>query len=146
MLVLVKERQSYLRNVEIGVGRIEFRMEKASSFEDLIVWQKSHQLVLEIYRLTETFPQSEQYGITSQMRRAAYSIPSNIAEGFAKRGIKDKLRFYNIGQGSLQELKYFVILSNDLEYHQNKTLLIDKLDEVGRLLSSYISKIKDSNF
>lgn len=121
-------------------------MGKATSFEDLIVWQNGHQLVLEVYRLTKGFPQTEQYGITSQMRRAAYSIPSNIAEGFAKRGVKNKLRFYNIAQGSLQELKYFVILSSDLEYHQNRTLLTDRLDEVGKLLSSYISKIKDSNF
>lgn len=121
-------------------------MGNAASFEDLIVWQKSHQLTLEVYKLSEAFPPSEQYGITSQMRRAAYSIPSNIAEGFAKRGIKDKLRFYNISQGSLQELKYFIILTHDLKYHKNKISFTHRTDEVGKLLSSYISKIKDSNF
>ena len=116
----------------------------AKSFEDLIVWQKAHALVLDIYHITEAFPKVEQFGLTSQMRRAAYSIPSNIAEGFAKRGVKDKLRFYNIAQGSAQELKYFVVLTSDLRYQTHKTDLLGKLDEVGKLLSSYISKI-DTN-
>lgn len=120
-------------------------MEKAVSFEDLIVWQKSHQLTLEIYRLTSDFPQTEQFALTSQMRRAAYSIPLNIAEGFAKRGIKDKLNFYNIAQGSLQELKYFVILSSDVGYQNSREDLLLSVNEVGKLLSSYISKIKASN-
>lgn len=119
-------------------------MERASTFEDLIVWQKEHQLTLDVYALTDSFPKSEQFGLTSQMRRAAYSIPSNIAEGFAKRGTKDKLRFYNISQGSLQELKYFMILSADLNYHQSKEALIEKVNEVGKLLSGYISKINSS--
>mgnify|MGYP000088146631 CR=1 FL=1 len=120
-------------------------MKRASTFEDLIVWQKAHQLTLDVYALTDSFPKSEQFGLTSQMRRAAYSIPSNIAEGFAKRGIKDKLRFYNISQGSLQELKYFMILSADLNYHQSKDSMIDKANQVGKLLSAYISKINSNS-
>jgi len=120
-------------------------MEKASTFENLIVWQKSHQLTLDVYGLTDRFPKSEQFGLTSQMRRAAYSIPSNIAEGFAKRGIKDKLRFNNISQGSLQELKYFIILSTDLNYHQSKDSMIDQVNQVGKLLSAYISKINSNS-
>lgn len=116
-------------------------MERASTFEDLIVWQKARQLTLGVYALTDSFPKSEQFGLTSQMRRAAYSIPSNIAEGFAKRGIKDKLWFYNFSQGSLQELKYFMTLSADLNYHQSKALLIEK---VNKLLSGDISKINFS--
>ena len=121
-------------------------MDKAASFEDLIVWQKAHQLTLEIYKVTADFPQSEQFALTSQMRRAAYSIPSNIAEGFAKRGVRDKLNFYNIAQGSLQELKYFVILSSDLGYQDSREGLLQSVTEVGKLLSGYISKIKASNF
>jgi four helix bundle protein len=117
-------------------------MSGAKSFEDLLVWQKAQSLTLDIYNLTNSFPNSEQFGITSQMRRAAYSVPSNIAEWFAKNGVKDKLRFYNIAQGSLQELKYFVLLSNDLNYHSKCESLIELINEVGRMLNGYISKIK----
>ena len=73
----------------------------ASRFEDLLVWQKAHQFVLASYRLSRTFPRSETYGLTSQLRRAAVSIAANIAEGFKKRSKADKLRFYNIAQGSI---------------------------------------------
>lgn len=73
--------------------------EPAQSFEDLIVWQRAHSFVLEVYRLTDGFPKHELYGLTSQLRRAAVSIPANIAEGFRKQGNADKARFYNIAQG-----------------------------------------------
>jgi four helix bundle protein len=116
-------------------------MEKSKSFEELIVWQKAHSLTLATYKLTSLFPNSELYAMTSQMRRAAYSIPSNIAEGYAKRSTKDKARFYNIAQGSLSELRYFVLLSRDLEYHDQKEFLNRQMDEVGKLLNAYISKI-----
>jgi four helix bundle protein len=75
----------------------------ARTFEDLIVWQKAHRFVLAVYRMSQTFPRSEIYGLSSQFRRAAVSIAANIAEGFRKRGKADKLRFYNIAQGSLEE-------------------------------------------
>jgi four helix bundle protein len=87
--------------------------DKIRNFTDLIVWQKSHQLTLAIYKLTKTFPQEERYGITSQMRRAVVSISANIAEGFEKRTNKDKVNFYNIAQGSLAELKYFLLVTRD---------------------------------
>lgn len=74
----------------------------AKTFQDLIVWQKSHQFVLLVYQLTGQFPKSEIYGLTSQFRRAAISIPANIAEGFKKKGTADKARFMNISQGSLE--------------------------------------------
>ena len=83
----------------------------AKSFQDLLVWQKSHQFVLGVYGLTKNFPRSETYGLTSQFRRAAVSIPANIAEGFRKRGKADKVRFLNIAQGSLEECRYYLILS-----------------------------------
>jgi len=91
-------------------------MGRIVNFEDLQVWQKSHKLVLKVYEITKGFPEVEKYGLSSQMRRAAISIPANIAEGFKKRGKRDKINFYNISQGSLNELKYYMILANDLGY------------------------------
>jgi four helix bundle protein len=86
----------------------------AKSFQDLLVWQKAHRLVLEVYRPTKTFPRDEQYGLTSQMRRAAVSIPANIAEGFKRKGRADKGRFINTAQASLEETRYYLILARDL--------------------------------
>ena len=99
----------------------------ARSFEDLVVWQKSHALVLAIYRVSARFPKSELYGLVSQIRRAAVSVPANIAEGFKKRGKPDKARFMNIAQGSLEEVRYYLILANDLEYLNEKALIIQPL-------------------
>jgi four helix bundle protein len=87
----------------------------ATRFEDMVAWQKAHQFVLATYRLSRTFPRSETYGLSSQFRRAAVSIAANIAEGFKKRGKADKLRFYNIAQGSIEESRYYLILAKDLE-------------------------------
>ncbi|MEA3397467.1 MAG: four helix bundle protein [Chloroflexota bacterium] len=75
-------------------------------FQQLDVWRESHELVLMVYRVTKKFPGDERFGLISQMRRAAVSIPANIAEGFKRHGIRDKIRFYNISEGSLEELKY----------------------------------------
>ncbi len=119
-------------------------MEKAKSFTDLLVWQKAHEFVLKIYRATENFPKSEVYGLTSQLRRAAVSIPANIAEGFVKKGNADKLRFYNIAEGSIHECKYYLILSRDLSYLLDKDLS-NLLEEVSKLLGSYSQIIKNSS-
>jgi len=115
-------------------------MGNAKSFKDLVVWQKAHQLVIEIYKMAKLFPQEEKFGLVSQMRRAAVSIPANIAEGFIKRSIKDKSNFYNMAQGSLEELKYYIILSKDLGYAKDENLLL-KADEVGRLLNRLLSSL-----
>jgi len=115
----------------------------AKTFEDLIVWQKAHQFVLKIYSYTETFPQKEMFGLTSQFRRAAVSIAANVAEGFKKRGMKDKVRFLNIAQGSLEECRYYLILSRDLNYGKNENLVL-LLSEVSKLLQSYSSNILNS--
>jgi four helix bundle protein len=85
--------------------------------------------------VTQGFPGEERYGLVAQMRRAAVSIPANIAEGFKRRGIQDKLRFYNVSEGSLEELKYFFILSRDLGYIASETELMDQAETVGRLLN-----------
>ena len=113
---------------------------KSETFEDLIVWQKAHQFVLMVYKFSENFPKQEIYGLTSQLRRASVSIPANIAEGFKKRTAKDKLRFYNIAQGSLAEVKYYLILSNDLSFGDTSDLN-SLLDEVNKLLTAYSKAI-----
>ncbi len=103
-------------------------------FEDLRVWQKAHALVLDVYRLTASFPGEERYGLVSQMRRAAVSVPANIAEGFKKRGVRDKSHFYNIAQGSLEELRYYSILSRDLGYVADSAKMREDIDDVARML------------
>ena len=115
----------------------------AQSFRDLIVWQKSHALVLEVYKLTRKLPKEELFGLVSQMRRAAVSIPANIAEGFKRRGKPDKARHLNIAQGSLEELQYFFILCGDLSYLPADPVG-DRANEVGRMLTSYTQQILDS--
>ena len=116
----------------------------AKTFEDLIVWQKAHQLVLAIYCLTRTFPTSETYGLSSQFRRAAVSIAANIAEGFKKRGKADKLRFLNIAQGSLEESRYFLILTRDLDYG-DISKIAPILVDVSKLLEAYSQAILTSD-
>jgi four helix bundle protein len=115
----------------------------ATTFEDLLVWQKAHQFVLAAYRLSRTFPRTETYGLASQLRRAAVSIAANIAEGFKKRGRADKLRFFNIAQGSIEESRYYLILARDLDYgdvSESSKLL----DEVSKLLDGYSHAILTS--
>lgn len=115
----------------------------AKSFEDLVVWQKAHDFVLGVYKYTTGFPKEEMYGLTSQFRRAAVSIAANIAEGFKKRGEKDKVRLMNVSQGSIEECRYYLILAHDLNYGDNHELNM-KLDEVSKLLGGYTSTILNS--
>jgi len=115
----------------------------AQNFQDLIVWQKAHQFVLGVYRLTKSFPREEIYGLTSQFRRAAISVAANIAEGFKKRGRLDKVRFMNIAEGSLEECRYYLILIRDLSYADSSDLF-GQLDEVSKLLGSYSAAIRAS--
>jgi len=117
----------------------------ATRFEDLVVWQKAHQFVLAVYRLSRTFPRSETYGLSSQFRRAAVSIAANIAEGFKKRGKADKLRFYNIAQGSIEESRYYLILAKDLEYG-DVSGSSQLLEEVSKLLEAYSQAILVCDF
>jgi len=92
------------------------RSRPARTFQELLVWQKAHQFVLAVYALTPAFPKQETYGLSQQLRRAAVSIPANIAEGFRRRGKADKARFMNFAEGSLEECRYYLILAKDLEY------------------------------
>ena len=111
----------------------------ARTFQDLLVWQKAHEFVMGTYRYSAGFPKAETYGLASQFRRAAISVPANIAEGFRKAGRPDKVRFMNIAQGSLEECRYYLILAHDLEYGEN--LLMPLLEEVSRMLDAYAKAI-----
>lgn len=112
----------------------------AKDFQDLIVWQKAHQFVLSTYRLSGGFPANETYGLTSQIRRAAISVPANIAEGFKKRTTPDKARYMNIAQASLEECRYYLILAKDLGYGDISREM-SQLEEVSKLLEAYTSSI-----
>ncbi|MEI6500849.1 MAG: four helix bundle protein [Armatimonadota bacterium] len=118
--------------------------ERAKAFQDLLVWQRTHQFVLHVYAHTASFPKHELYGLTSQCRRAAVSIAANIAEGFKKRGKPDKARFMNQAQGSLEECKYYLILARDLGYKGGEACPA-LADEVGRLLQAYHDAIVRDN-
>lgn len=113
------------------------------SFEQLEVWQRAHQMVLHIYRTSADFPAEERFGLTAQFRRAAVSVAANIAEGFRRRTNKDKAHFYNLSQGSLEEVRYYFILARDLSYISNIAPSIRALDEVSRMLSALIRSVKE---
>src|SRR5689334_4722723 len=104
---------------------------RSRSFEDVELWKKAHGWVLEIYRFSERFPRHELFGLTSQLRRAAVSVPGNFAEGFRKTSRADKVRFYNIAQGSLEESRYYLILARDLNYGDSQQL-IESANEIAR--------------
>lgn len=119
---------------------------KAKSYKDLLAYQKSYEVALLIYKVTSDFPPSEIYGLVSQMRRAAISVPSNIAEGYRRGSRKEYLQFLKISLGSNAELETQLSLSRDLNYiADNKFKEVYELnEEVGRLLSSYISRLENS--
>jgi four helix bundle protein len=110
---------------------------RTHTFMDVVVWQKAHAWVLSVYRLTENFPKHELFGVTSQLRRAAVSIPANFAEGYKKRTTSEKARFFNIAQGSLEECRYYLILTADLGYADTSKEMRE-LEEVSRLLNAYL--------
>lgn len=116
----------------------------AKSFEDVDIWKKAHQFVLDVYRLTEQFPKHELFGLTSQLRRAAVSIPANFAEGFRKVTKPDKLRFYGISLSSLEESRYYLRLAKDLRYGDTANLRV-RLEEISKMLTRYTSKIRLTN-
>ena len=107
------------------------------------MWRKAYDFVLGVYRASASFPKNETFGLTSQLRRAAVSVPANIAEGFVKRGKPDKARLMNVAQGSLEEARYYLILANDLGYVNNAVLLANA-EEISRLLERYIERVRFS--
>ena len=108
-------------------------------FQRVIAWQKAHAFVLAVYRITKCFPEDERFGLTSQFRRAAISIEANIAEGYKKLSKADKLRFFNISQGSLEECRDYIILSYDLGYINDEVYneLKDLSEHASRMINSY---------
>ena len=113
-------------------------------FMRLVVWQKSHQLVLWIYQESAAFPKSQLYSLTNQMQRAAVSIPANIAEGCGRRGTVELARFMTIAQGSAAELAYYLILARDLGFLPIEIAdrLSARINEINRMLTAYIGKLK----
>ena len=105
-------------------------------YQKLIVWQEAHELCKRVYALTCDFPESEKFGLISQMRRASYSIPMNLADGNGRRSKKEKLYFIDVCPGSLEELHYQSVLSHDLRYISREQLedLDDRIQRVGFLL------------
>ena len=113
-------------------------------WKDLKVWQKVHQLVLEVYRVTASFPKTEIYGVTSQLRRAAASVPANIAEGQSRQTTKEYLQFLYNARGSLEEVRYFLLLSYDLKFLalQSYSLLEQEYKDASKMLNALIKSLK----
>jgi len=112
-------------------------------FTDLIVWQRSHALVLQIYRLTKSFPPEERYGLTSQLRRAALSVPTNVAEGSKRLTNPEYARFLNIAEASLAETEYLLMVSRDLGYLTAAVTkpVLNETGEIAKMLHSLRSKV-----
>lgn len=122
-------------------------MGMTQSFKEIYAWQRAHAFVVMVYNVTKTFPSFERFGLSSQFQRAAVSIPANIAEGYRKDGMADKLRFLNIAQGSLEECRYYILLSYDLNYIDQETYnnMNASIEETSKLLNAYYRGIKDRN-
>ncbi len=122
-------------------------MEKIKTYRDLLAWQKSMSVVLEVYRNTKVFPKDEIYGLASQMRRSAVSVPSNIAEGYGRNSTSDYVRFLRVAIGSLYELQTQIEISYNLKYLHEKEFnkLFELSREIERMLSSLIRKLNNKN-
>jgi len=116
-------------------------------FTELKVWQRSHALVLQIYRLTVAFPTEERFGLVAQLRRAVLSVPTNIAEGSKREGLQEYARFLNIAEGSLAETEYLLLVSRDLSYATptDAQPLLKEIDEIARMLNALRKKVVDRN-
>ena len=129
-------RREYGERINSGKQKVEGRKGK-NIVENLLVWKKAHELTLNIYEITKDFPKDELFGLTSQMRRSSTSVPCNIVEGKARGSSKDFRRFLLIARGSLEELKYQILLSKDLKYidEEKNNELQNIAKEVGKLLN-----------
>lgn len=115
---------------------------KIKNFTDLNAWKEAHALVLEIYRLSSSFPKEEQFGLTAQLRRAGISITSNIAEGFSRSSLKEKVQFYSMALGSLTEVESQLITANDLGYFKRDGIMHERLLTVNKLINGLIKKTR----
>ncbi len=114
-----------------------------AGYKDLKVWKLSHELTLEIYKITTKFPKAEMFSLVPQMRRAAYSVPSNIVEGKSRHSQKEFRHFLVIARASVEELSYFLLLSKDLDYIEDDLFrkLSDNCSHIGAMLNNLIKKI-----
>jgi four helix bundle protein len=110
------------------------------TFRDVLAWRRAHELVVAVYRLSAAVPREELFGLTAQMRDSAVSVPANVAEAFGRSTAADKARILNIAQGSLEELKYYLVLASDLGYFSDDSTAA-LAEEVGRLLFAYRRKV-----
>jgi four helix bundle protein len=117
------------------------------NYKDLKVWQRSYELCLEIYRVTKGFPKEERYGLTSQIRRAAASVPSNIAEGYGRKTTPEYIKFLYVAYGSNCELETQILLSGDLGYIETDKLkkLQNEIGEVERMLKALIKSLENKH-
>lgn len=116
---------------------------KIQSFTDLIVWRKGHWLVVELYKITAMFPRSETYALVDQIRRCVVSITSNIAEGFSRRGRKEKMQFYFMALGSLTELQNLLVVARDVGYLTSEDFqkFAEKTVELSKMLNGLIKSL-----
>ncbi len=119
---------------------MEFKSTKIQSFTDLYAWQEGHKLVIILYAVTKNFPKEEMFGLVSQMRRSAVSVTSNIAEGFSRNTIKDKIQFYCIAQGSLTELQSQLFIARDVGYLKGEDF--DKISKQTVIVHKLITGLK----
>lgn len=126
---------------------MENNYNKIKSFTDLIVWQEGHKLVLMIYEITREFPKDEIFALTSQIRRAAVSITSNIAEGFSRQSMKEKIYFYSISQGSITELQNQLLIARDVKYISDDkfNIIAEQAITVNKLINGLLRKSKENN-
>jgi four helix bundle protein len=131
-----------VRSQESGV-KMDEPLKPARTLQDSIVWRKAHEFVIGVYEFSAALPKHETYGLRSQMRRAAVSVPANIAEGFRRDGTADKVRFMNTAEGSLEESRFYLILAQDLGYGSTQKLR-PLLEETSRLLNAYSKAIQSA--
>lgn len=120
-------------------------MSSVKSYKDLLIWQKGLEIVSNIYKLVEEFPKDELYALTSQMKRASISIPSNIAEGYGRSSTQSYISFINISRGSLFELETQLIIANELKFVKNQDLyntIIEQILEESKMMNSFINKLE----
>ncbi len=120
-------------------------MGKIKGFEDLKVWEKSHEFVLEVYKITQQFPGEEKFGMTSQIRRSTVSVAANIAEGSKRQHLKEYIQMLYIAQGSLSETKYYLLLARDLKYLNDEVYqqILSQSQEISKMLSGLINSLKN---
>ena len=131
------------REQQLSRSRKNRSIEMITSHKDLLVWQRSMDLVETVYRLTGSFPAGEQFGLVSQMRRAAVSVPSNIAEGYGRQATGEYRHHVSIGRGSLLELETQILLARRLKYLQPADVepVLKEIDEISRMLATLVSKL-----